>query len=643
MIMPLKEYQKARKMAMKNFRNHSSRGEHPYLQVLDEILNYTETAREQELGLVEIPLDQIVGTKSRGRTRAFASNFMPLLEDDTEFASKWMSLYQAHVDEGIRDPIKAYEFMNHFYVVEGNKRVSVMKYVDAVTIPGIVTRIVPKKNDSKESKIYYEFMDFYKITNINFLNFSEEGGYTKLLKYVSGGSKEIWDDDMQIDFKSAYYRFSDLFAEKAAGKEMPLTTADAFLIYLDYYSYEQFLDKTQKELKSEITKLWDDFLIFPKKRRLNLKLDPEKSNTGNFKGLKLHLPTTHLNIAFINDKSPQDSKWVYMHDLGRKALEEEFGDKISVFVYNDVSNTTDGVNAMKKAIAKGCTLIFVTTPNLIKACTSIAVKYPYIKILNCSLNTCFGHIKTYYGRLYEAKFLMGVIAGIMTDGDEIGYLADYPIYGAIANINAFALGARMVNPNAKIHLYWYKTKETEADIERKLKDAGVSIVSGYDSFPNNGQVRFGIYDFKRDETKPLAMPVWEWGNFYSKIVSSIFDNTWKKEKLKSDEAINYWWGMSAGVIDIILSSQLPDGVHQLADVLKQAIQTGILHPFSGKIYAQDGSLKNKAGNKMTPYEIMTMDWLADNVLGSIPHIDDLTDDAKKVVEIQGVKKDGNIL
>lgn len=643
MDMPLKEYQKARKMAIKNFRNHSSRGEHPYLQVLDEILNYTETVCEQELGLVEIPLNQIVGTKSRGRTRAFASNFMPLLEDDTEFASKWMSLYQAHVDEGIRDPIKAYEFMNHFYVVEGNKRVSVMKYVDAVTIPGIVTRVVPKKNDSKESKIYYEFMDFYKITNINFLNFSEEGGYTKLLKYVSGGSKEIWDDDMQIDFKSAYYRFSDLFVEKAAGKEMPLTIADAFLIYLDYYSYEQFLDKTQKELKSEITKLWDDFLIFPKKRRLNLKLDPEKINAGNFKGIKRYLPTTHLKIAFINDKSPQASKWVYMHDLGRKALEEEFGDKISVSVYNDVSNTTDAVNVMKKAIANGCTLIFVTTPNLIKACTSIAVKYPHIKILNCSLNTCYGHIKTYYGRLYEAKFLMGAIAGIMTDGDEIGYLADYPIYGAIANINAFALGARMVNPNAQIHLYWYKTKETEADIERKLKDAGVSIVSGYDSFPNNGQVRFGIYDFKRDETKPLAMPVWEWGNFYSKIVHSIFDNTWKKEKLKSDEAVNYWWGMSAGMIDIILSSQLPTGVRQLVDVLKQAIQTGILHPFSGKIYAQDGSLRNEAGNKMTPYEIMTMDWLADNVLGSIPHIDELTDDAKTVVEIQGVKKDGKIL
>lgn len=636
--MLVKEYLKARKMAVKDFRMRSSRGEYPYLQVLDEILKYAGTTKEQKLGLVDIPLDQIVGTKSMGRTNAFASNFMPLMDEETEFASKWMNLYRAHMDEGIRDPIVAYEFMNHFYVVEGNKRVSVMKYVDAVSIPGNVTRIIPQKNDSKESTIYYEFLDFYEITHINFINFSQPGGYKKLLEYVCPDSKEPWDDDMQTYFTTAYYRFDDIFQERAAGKKMPLTVADAFLIYLDYYGYESFLNKKQKEIKSEVAKLWKDFMIFPNKRQLNLKMDSETMDSSTVIDRTIHLPITKLKIAFINHKSPETSKWVYMHDLGRKQMEETFGNKVSVLVYNDVNTTAAGIEAMDEAVKKGCTLIFVTTPSLIKACTSIAVKHPSVKILNCSLSTCYGHIKTYYGRLYEAKFLMGIIAGIMTKSKNIGYLADYPISGAIANINAFALGAKMVNPEVVVHLHWYTKKEINVD--ENLWEDKVSIVSGYDSLiPNSDAFRFGIYDFNQKDTPPLAMPVWEWGIFYSKIVASVFNNTWKKEKLKSDEAINYWWGMSSGMIDIIVSGTLPPEVRHLVATLKLAIQKGVLNPFAEEIRAQDGTLKNKAGESMTPYDIMQMDWLVDNIKGEIPFRDELVDEAKTIVEIQGVKKE----
>jgi basic membrane lipoprotein Med (substrate-binding protein (PBP1-ABC) superfamily) len=635
--MTAKEYYiKAKKLGMKNFRVRSSRGEYPYLQVLDEILSYTETVREEKIGLVDIPLEQIVGTKSRGRTNAFASNFMPLMEENTEFASKWMSLYQAHLDEGIRDPIVAYEFMNHYYVMEGNKRVSVMKYFKASSIPGVVTRIIPKKNDSKESQIYYEYLDFYKITNINFLNFTQVGSFPKLLKYVSPENTKIWDEDMCTDLRTAYYRFEDIFKDKAAGKRMPLTASDAFLIYLDYYGYEHFFEKTQKELKDEITKLWEDFLLFPNKRKLNLKMDSGQmdSSKSNMLG-SLRMANTKLKIAFINDKSPDTSKWVYMHDLGRKTIEEEFGNRISVSVYNHVSLTKQGIEAMKDAIEKGCTLIFVTTPNLIKACISIAVKYPNVKILNCSLSTCYGHIRTYYGRLYEAKFLMGALAGIMTKSNDIGYLADYPIAGAIANINAFALGVKMINPDAKIHLHWYAKKDENVE----LWNENVSIISGYDSMiPNSDGMRFGIYEANSNEGKPLAMPVWEWGSFYSKIVHSVFNNTWKKDSLKTKDAINYWWGMSSGMIDILVSGQIPSRVKFLIETLKKAVQQDFMHPFEGEIYDQDGNLKNQNGEVMDPNDIMWMDWLVDNVVGTIPNRDELIDSAKTVVEIQGVKK-----
>ena len=136
---------------------------------LDDILKEKNivAVREVPLGLVQIPSELIVGTKTAGRSSAFSKGFKPLLKENTEFAYKWMALYKAHLNEGIREPIKAYEFMNKFYVEEGNKRVSVLKFFDAVSIPGNVTRIVPPRTEEKENKIYYEFMDFYALSRIN--------------------------------------------------------------------------------------------------------------------------------------------------------------------------------------------------------------------------------------------------------------------------------------------------------------------------------------------------------------------------------------------------------------------------------------------------------------------------------------------
>ena len=167
--MSMEEYRKALKMGQKNFRANVSKGRYPYLQVLDDILEHTETESMVPLGLVDIPMELIVGTKTEGRTSAFASNFMPLLAEKTEFAQKWSVLCDAQENEGIRDPIVAFEFMNRFYVQEGNKRVSVLKYFGAARVPGTVTRIIPKRTDTKENRIYYEFLDFYTLTQINFL------------------------------------------------------------------------------------------------------------------------------------------------------------------------------------------------------------------------------------------------------------------------------------------------------------------------------------------------------------------------------------------------------------------------------------------------------------------------------------------
>ena len=148
-----------------------------------------------------------MGTKTVGRSNAFAGNYMPILGPETEFARKWAILSTSHVEEGIREPIKAYEYMNRFYVQEGNKRVSVMKFFDVVSIPGDVIRIVPKKTEEKENRLYYEFMDFYELSKVNYIWFSHYGSFQKLQKAVKKSANEPWSDDDKLTFSSVYTRF----------------------------------------------------------------------------------------------------------------------------------------------------------------------------------------------------------------------------------------------------------------------------------------------------------------------------------------------------------------------------------------------------------------------------------------------------
>ena len=152
--MVITNYSAAQRLGRKSYQDALVHGKYPYLPVLDKILSYTEISATVSLGVIDIPLSRLVGTKTDDRTNAFANNFMPLLPDQSEFAEKWQRVYQYQVNEGISDPIIAFEYMNQFYVQEGNKRVSVLKYLGAYSIRGSVTRLVPKRTEDKENKIY---------------------------------------------------------------------------------------------------------------------------------------------------------------------------------------------------------------------------------------------------------------------------------------------------------------------------------------------------------------------------------------------------------------------------------------------------------------------------------------------------------
>ena len=178
--MSIEEYAAARKEGLRELHAMQLRGEDPGLPVLSERVPTLNHLSQVPLGLVQISLDQIAGTATKGRTTAFSRSFLPLLDPNSEFASKWSLLYDDVVEEGLRQPVTALEYYNQFYIVEGNKRVSVMRRLDAVFIEANVTRVLPEPEDSERYRVYREFLQFYDDTRMNTVYFEHEGDFARL-------------------------------------------------------------------------------------------------------------------------------------------------------------------------------------------------------------------------------------------------------------------------------------------------------------------------------------------------------------------------------------------------------------------------------------------------------------------------------
>ena len=249
----MQEYGRALKSALKEHRELSQQGKEPFPAVLDDILGAAFSESVVDIGLIEIPADRIVGTKSAGRTTAFTANFLPLLGPDSEFAHKWVSLCNAHLsDEGIRDPILCYEYLGNFFVQEGNKRVSVLRYFGAPRIPGRVLRVMPAVSDKPKIKAYYEFLEFYEATGIYDVQFRQPGDYAKLLSYLGKEPGQSWSEREQKTFRAYFQYFRDAFADHR-GDTLDLLPEEALLLWLRIYPFRDLGKLSADELRRDPT------------------------------------------------------------------------------------------------------------------------------------------------------------------------------------------------------------------------------------------------------------------------------------------------------------------------------------------------------------------------------------------------------
>jgi len=607
-------YQQARRIGLKEVKIRTARHEDPYVTVLEEVLPHLSSLHEVNLGTMRIDIEQIVGTRSAARQKAFSASFYPLLEENSEFAAKWSALAASHLKEGIRDPITAIEYLNRYYVVEGHKRVSVLRYFGAVSLPAEVKRIVPPRSDEPEIVAYYEFLDFYRLTKTNYLCFQRPGEYPALTELLCGENRETWNEDRQRSLMSDVTRFRKAFrASPLAGK---LTQDEALLGYLQVFGYAHLQGRTPNELKADLAAIGPELLGSGNQTPPALMTDPNDQPRDLLTWIT-HLPTRTLKAAFLHDGDPESSLWTRSHELGRQYLQEIFGDRVQTQSYFNMN--AENFQARAEALAEdGVQVIFSTSPKLQGPTLTAAGALPEIKFLNCSLNVSHPIMRCYYGRMYEANFLTGVVAGAMSPDGQIPYFIRYPVYSALASINAFALGAKTVNPRAIILLQSSEQPENELSSFRTY--TGIAVISGKDSEGSDDLDRDTVVAMVRNgKRQDLISSFWGWGELYHRILESVLDGSWDSLNKTSEagQGINYWWGLSGNAVEIKCEDALPDGIRRLVMLLRERIAVGSFRPFDGPVYDQDGVLRIAGDEILTHEQILNMDWLTDNVVGSV--------------------------
>lgn len=628
-------YKQARAMGRHYLSEHSDSATKGYLYILDDLLDNVEICGEINLGTTEIPIHKILGTRTSARSNAFAGNFMPLLPENTEFGAKWCKLYESHIREGIREPIKVYEYLNRYFVQEGNKRVSVLKYLGAVAIEARVTRLIPKRDESnKQISIYYEFLDFDRRATFDNLWFSHRGGFTGLVNLV-----ETWQHEhpecktATADLINASFKAFRLCYREAGFGTIPITSGDAFLEYLKVYGFKP--DRPLDTIREQVKSCEAQFKLVSVK-------DPDTVNTveQKFPSEKAALSffsrkPRKLKVAFAFESTPEKCLWTYDHDVARKRLERNLGDKISVITRYQVPNGESSYGPLKELMEEEPDILFATSPNMSAGALRLSIENPDKTILNCDFAQPKKNIMTYYAKFYEAAFLCGVMAGSMTRTGLLGYtttMATHP--DSTFNLNAFCLGAQLVNPTAHVvNLNLYRVDMSDPyhmEARKELSHHGVDIAMCIHQ-PNTPLVRKGfpgvyaqLYLLQTNTGHPrecIGAAAVDWSVLYNDLVgdsfktkNSILDIT----RSGNDSSVHFGWGLNTGILDVLgVDSFMGHNAIRLLNIFKDLIATGKIHPFEGPLYDRDHNMILEKYSTLNLLEIQSMKWLHEAVVDSI--------------------------
>lgn len=333
-----------------------------------------------------------------------------------------------------------------------------------------------------------------------------------------------------------------------------------------------------------------------------------------------HAQAADFKAGYVYVGPIGDHGWSYQHDQGRLAADKALG--ITSTYVEKVPEGADAERVIRELADTGHGIIFTTSFGFMDPTLKVARDYPEVKFEHATGYKRADNVSTYNIRFYEGRYIQGVIAGKMSKAGVVGYIGSIPIPEVIMGMNAFILGMRTINPNARIKQVfinsWYDPGK-EADAAKALLDQGADIIAQHTDSPAPLQVAHerGVKGFgqasdmiKFAPDTQLTSSIDFWDGYYTDRIKAAMDGSWQSQDV--------WGGLKSGMLHMAPYLNMPDDVKQLAMATEAEIRDGKLVIFKGPINAQDGSAKVTAGQVLDDGAIAGMDWLAEGVEGDLP-------------------------
>lgn len=330
-----------------------------------------------------------------------------------------------------------------------------------------------------------------------------------------------------------------------------------------------------------------------------------------------------LRIGFVYVSPIGDAGWTFQHNLGRLQLEEEFGDRVQTRFVENVTEGADAERVIREFAASGHDAVFATSFGYMNFVERVARQFPNVAFLHATGYKDGPNFSNYNARFYEGRYLVGVIAGQMTESNVLGYVAAFPIPEVLQGINAFTLGARSVNPDVEVRVIWVNSwydpgREREAAMT--LIAQGADIVTHHtdstavvQAAEERGVYAFGYHsDMSRHGPNAhLSATTHHWGDFYIETVQQLLDGVWEPQ--------NIWGGHQEGMIRLApISDAVPEAVQEQIRELETQLIAGSFHPFTGPIVDQDGQERLAEGEIMDDATLGGMDYYVEGVASRLP-------------------------
>jgi len=329
-----------------------------------------------------------------------------------------------------------------------------------------------------------------------------------------------------------------------------------------------------------------------------------------------------VKVGFIYVGPIGDHGWTYRHDIGRQQVEEHFGDQVETIYLESVSEGPDTERALRMMIQEGADIIFTTSFGFMDPTLRVAKENPDIYFEHATGFKRHDNMSTYGLRLYQARHVQGVIAGLMTKTNKICYVAAFPIPEVIREINTYYLGAKSVNPDVDIDIVWVNTwydpgKESQA-AEVMIADGCDMVAQHTDSpAPLQAAQKAGVLGFGQasDQIKfapkaQLTATIDNWGPYYIKKVQQVIDGNWQVE--------DYFGHMNEGAVGMADFTNMPADVAAKAQEVKDAISNGEYFAFTGPLYDNTGTLQLKAGEIADDMHLNTMMYYVEGIDAKVP-------------------------